>query len=61
MKVWPGQPHLVLPAHQIKVRWDLVLDTREATGQWRYCLLQGGEAYELETRSLALFRLQRST
>jgi isoamylase len=50
----------VLPAHRTKVRWDLVLDTREATGQRRYRLLRGGEPYELEARSLALFRLQRS-
>ena len=50
----------VLPAHRPKVRWELVLDTREATGQRHYRLLRGGEPYELEARSLALFCLQRS-
>jgi isoamylase len=50
----------VLPAHRPKVRWELVLDTRETTGQRRYRLLRGGEPYELEARSLALFSLQRS-
>ncbi|HEY7492715.1 MAG TPA: glycogen debranching protein GlgX [Candidatus Tectomicrobia bacterium] len=50
----------VLPAHRPKVRWELVLDTREATGQRRYRLLRGGAPYELEARSLAVFRLQRS-
>jgi glycogen operon protein len=50
----------VLPAHRPKVRWELVLDTREATGQRRSRLLRGGEPYELEARSLALFCLQRS-
>jgi glycogen operon protein len=51
----------VLPAHRSKVRWELILDTREATGRRRYRLMRGGEAYELEARSLALLRLQRDT
>jgi glycogen operon protein len=50
----------VLPAHRPKVRWELILDTRETTGQRRHRLLRGGEPYELEARSLALFCLQRS-
>ncbi|MCS6927658.1 MAG: glycogen debranching protein GlgX, partial [Candidatus Binatia bacterium] len=49
----------VLPAHRASVRWELLLDTRTASGRRRHRLLRGGEAYELEARSLALFRLQR--
>lgn len=49
----------VLPAHRPRLRWDLILDTREPTGRpARPVLLRGG-SYELEPRSLALFRLQR--
>jgi glycogen operon protein len=49
----------VLPAHRADVQWELVLDTREATGRRRQGLLRGGESYELEARSLALLRLRR--
>ena len=48
----------VLPAHRRSVRWEVVLDTRETAGRRRSRLLRGGEAYELEGRSLALLRLQ---
>ena len=48
----------VLPVHQRSVRWELILDTREVGGRRRYRLLRGGEAYELEGRSMALLRLQ---
>jgi glycogen operon protein len=49
----------LLPAHRRGVRWELVLDTRAASGGRHHRLLRGGEAYELEARSVALFRLQR--
>ena len=48
----------VLPAHRARVRWELLLDTREARGTpRRRQLLRGGQPYELEARSLALLRL----
>lgn len=50
--------HFVLPAHRRSVRWEVVLDTREASGRRRYRMLRGGEAYELEARSLALLRFR---
>ena len=50
----------VLPAHRPDVRWELALDTREATGRQPHRLMQGGEAYELDARSLAVFRLRKS-
>ena len=45
-----------LPAHRRKLRWQLVLDTKEAKLKRRR-LLRGGEPYDLEARSLALLRL----
>lgn len=50
----------LMPAHRSKLRWELLLDTREATGRRRYRLLRGGGLYTLEARSLALFRLRGS-
>ncbi len=47
----------ILPIQRSKLRWDLVLDTREATGRRRYRLTRGGQPYDLEPRSLALLRL----
>ena len=49
----------VLPAHRTSVRWELVLDTRVPSGRRRHRLLRGGEPYELEARSLSLFRLRK--
>jgi glycogen operon protein len=48
----------ILPAHRPRLRWELGLDTREATGKAPHRLIRGGEPYELEARSLALLRLQ---
>jgi isoamylase len=51
----------ILPAHKSKVQWELVLDTREATGiprKWPKPM-RGGTPYELEARSLALLRLRK--
>jgi glycogen operon protein len=48
-----------LPAHRPEVQWELVLDTREATGRRQRRVLQGGNAYSLEARSLALLSLRR--
>jgi len=48
----------VLPAHRPRLRWELMLDTREPLGKGDEQIRRGGEAFELEGRSLALFRLQ---
>jgi isoamylase len=48
----------LLPAHRRGVRWDVLVDTRSPDGRVRQRALKGGEAYELEGRSLALLRLQ---
>ena len=48
----------VLPAHRPGVRWEIVLDTRTPTGQRRHRAMRGGEAYDLEGRSLALLRIE---
>jgi isoamylase len=48
-----------LPAHRPEVQWELVLDTREATGRRQRRVLQGGNSYGLEARSLALLSLRR--
>ena len=53
---WEPLP-FVLPAHRRGVRWEPVLDTRDATGRRRGPALRGGHTYELEARSLAAFRL----
>jgi glycogen operon protein len=49
----------VLPAYQTAVQWEVVVDTREATGRGRRAVLAGGARYFLDARSLALLRLQR--
>jgi glycogen operon protein len=46
-----------LPAHRPETQWELVLDTREATGRRERTLAWRNGSYELESRSLALFRL----
>jgi pullulanase/glycogen debranching enzyme len=48
----------ILPAHRPEVRWELVLDTRDATRRMRQRPRRGGEPYDLEARSLALLRLR---
>ncbi|PYM13483.1 MAG: hypothetical protein DMD81_20940 [Candidatus Rokuibacteriota bacterium] len=48
----------VLPAHQRAVRWELILDTRTRDGRRRHRPLRPGASYELEGRSLAVFRLR---
>jgi len=47
----------VLPAHRPKMRWEPVLDTREAKGGGRRRAMRGGTPYEMEARSLVLLRL----
>jgi glycogen operon protein len=49
----------VLPAHKPGLRWELILDTRDPLPKPRIQLVRGGRSYDLEARSLALFRLQR--
>jgi glycogen operon protein len=51
----------ILPAHRARVRWELMFDTREPAGMRRQRPLRGGEAYELEARSLVLLRLRKET
>jgi glycogen operon protein len=46
----------VLPAHRARMRWDLVLDTRDWTAPARS--FKVGDPYPLEARSLALLRLR---
>ncbi len=50
----------VLPAHRRQIRWELLLDTRQPTGEDPGRLIRGGALFELEGRSLALFQLRRS-
>jgi len=50
----------VLPAHRPKVRWELVLDTRDMLDKRRYRPLHGGDVYEMAARSLALFCRHRN-
>ncbi|MFQ5846251.1 MAG: glycogen debranching protein GlgX [Candidatus Methylomirabilales bacterium] len=47
----------VLPIQRSKLRWELVLDTRDAVGRRRYRLMRGGQPYDLQGRSVALLRL----
>jgi glycogen operon protein len=53
---WEPVP-FVLPAHKAGVRWEVLVDTRTPDGRRRSRPLRGGEAYDLEARCLALFRL----
>ncbi|MBI3029667.1 MAG: glycogen debranching protein GlgX [Candidatus Rokubacteria bacterium] len=48
----------ILPAHRRGIRWEAVLDTHEGQARHRERLVRGGQAYELDGRSLALFRLR---
>jgi glycogen operon protein len=48
----------VLPAYRTTLRWQLMLDTREATGRRQHKLMRGAWSYDMEPRSLALFRLR---
>jgi glycogen operon protein len=53
---WEPVP-FVLPAHKAGVRWEVLLDTRTPDGRRRSRPLRGGEAYDLEARTVTLFRL----
>ena len=48
-----------LPAHHPSDRWEPVLDTREPTGKAGGDALPGGDAYDMEARSIAVLRLRR--
>ena len=50
----------VLPAHESRVSWEPVLDTRDWDGAAERRALRTGEQYMLEGRSLAVLRLQRA-
>jgi len=47
----------VMPADYPESRWELVLDTRTATGKRDHPPVCSGTAFEMEAHSLALFRL----
>jgi glycogen operon protein len=47
----------VLPAHKPRLRWELLLDTRQPLGRDGQQVRRGGEVFDLEGRSFALFRL----
>jgi isoamylase len=50
----------ILPAHQRKVRWQLVLDTSEPNlTKATHRPMRGGEVYDLKARSLVLLDLPR--
>jgi isoamylase len=49
----------ILPAHQARVRWELVVDTRNWTVPPRRPVYRAGENYPLEGRSLVVLRLRR--
>ena len=48
----------VLPIQRDDGHWELVLDTREATGRRSQQVMRSRKPYVLEARSLALFRLK---
>jgi glycogen operon protein len=52
---WELMPY-VLPAHKSGVRWEPLLDTRAAQPPRRRTL-RGGQTYDMDARSLAVFRL----
>jgi isoamylase len=59
LNAYDKQVSFSLPAHRQEVRWELMLDTREPTGQARNRrYVKGRNPYRLESRSLALFCLQ---
>ncbi|HET7854192.1 MAG TPA: glycogen debranching protein GlgX [Candidatus Methylomirabilis sp.] len=48
----------ILPAHRPKMRWELLLDTRELQPGERRRPMRGGTPFEMEGRSLVLLRLR---
>ncbi len=48
----------ILPAHRPGVKWELLLDTRTPDGRRLHHPLKGGEAYTLEGRCVAVWRLR---
>jgi isoamylase len=51
----------VLPAHEARVRWEPVLDTRTVDGAGLARMLRAGDQYRLVGRSLAVLRLRPRT
>jgi isoamylase len=49
----------VLPAHRARVRWEVVLDTRDWDVGRAVAAFRAGESYPLEGRALAVLRLRR--
>jgi glycogen operon protein len=50
----------VLPVRPRGARWEVLLDTRSASGRRRHRPLRGGTPYDLAARCLAMLRLARS-
>jgi isoamylase len=48
-----------LPRFRIEGEWALVLDTRSSTGKRRFPSMSPGDSYEIEARSISLFRFDR--
>jgi glycogen operon protein len=59
MNANPEPARFVLPRHRPRVKWELMLDTLEPTGEPARPLSLGGGSYELAAHSMALFRLKR--
>ncbi len=53
---WEPVKFTLPPTHLQEMRWEVVLDTREATGRCRHSPQVVGSEYQLEGRSLALLR-----
>jgi isoamylase len=51
----------VLPAHKARVTWELLVDTKEALGKGPDLVMRGGDSFQMEGRSLVLFRLRGAT
>jgi hypothetical protein len=50
----------ILPAHRRKVRWEVTLDTFDPSSvNKKPRSMRGGEAYELQGRSLTILRLPK--
>ncbi|HKQ74446.1 MAG TPA: glycogen debranching protein GlgX [Blastocatellia bacterium] len=61
MSAEPEPLPFTLPAHRSGVEWELMLDTRLPLGAPDTPVtLGGGDVYEMEARSLALFRLRKA-
>jgi glycogen operon protein len=47
----------ILPAHRARLRWELMLDTRDWQPPARRAAFRAGDQYPLEGRSLAILKV----